>query len=361
MLDRMLYRFAIIPATRRGLLRLRDADAWMLQRPDWGRGRIDPFNPVKYTILKQPVDTTIGHSDMVPLWNLKRTRVRVSLGRLEHEPAGGRLVVRAGRWGHDEVGRSRLPEMEQHPAGRDVQPAPGPELHQQRAAAAVPVRHQSGARGGRSHVYKAGCASCHAIGGARTGTVIPVAEVGTDRHRLDMWTPASATAYNAYGEGHAWKFSAFRTTGGYVSVPLEGLWLRAPYLHNGSVPSLVDLLEKTDRRPKLFRRGYDVYDPVARRVRVGGPGGRANRHGVRHGPARKRQRRASLRDGSLRQRQDRPHRISEDTLNDGPRTHRGAFLRAAGAPAPVHAGFSDSSRCLDCVRQDARAIASKCC
>ena len=26
------------------------------ERPDWGRGRIDPFNPVKYTILKQPID-----------------------------------------------------------------------------------------------------------------------------------------------------------------------------------------------------------------------------------------------------------------------------------------------------------------
>ena len=76
-------------------------------------------------------------------------------------------------------------------------------------------------------VYKAGCASCHAIGGDRTGKVIPLTEVGTDRHRLDMWTPASATAYNAYGEGHAWKFSGFRTTGGYVSAPLEGLWLRA--------------------------------------------------------------------------------------------------------------------------------------
>ena len=79
------------------------------------------------------------------------------------------------------------------------------------------------------------------------------------------------TAYNAYGAGHAWKFSGFRTTGGYVSVPLEGLWLRAPYLHNGSVPSLVDLLEKTDRRPKVFRRGYDVYDPVSRRLRVDRP------------------------------------------------------------------------------------------
>ena len=116
-------------------------------------------------------------------------------------------------------------------------------------------------------VYKAGCASCHAIGGARTGTVIPLAEIGTDRHRLDMWTPASATAYNAYGEGHAWKFSAFRTTGGYVSVPLEGLWLRAPYLHNGSVPTLTDLLEKTAQRPHAILARVRRVRSRARRLR----------------------------------------------------------------------------------------------
>jgi hypothetical protein len=40
------------------------------------------------------------------------------------------------------------------------------------------------------------------------------------------------------------------------------VWLRAPYLHNGSVPSLTDLLEPPDRRPQKFRRGYDVYDPA---------------------------------------------------------------------------------------------------
>ena len=36
--------------------------------PDWGRGRIDPFNPVKFGILKQPVDTTdrqLGHGAAV--------------------------------------------------------------------------------------------------------------------------------------------------------------------------------------------------------------------------------------------------------------------------------------------------------
>jgi hypothetical protein len=43
---------------------------------------------------------------------------------------------------------------------------------------------------------------------------------------------------------------------------MDGIWLRAPYLHNGSVPNMHDLLEPAERRTKIFYRGYDVYDPV---------------------------------------------------------------------------------------------------
>jgi hypothetical protein len=61
-------------------------------------------------------------------------------------------------------------------------------------------------------------------------------------------------------EGHGWKFSRFRKTDGYANVPLDGLWLRAPYLHNGSVPTLRDLLNPPEQRPVVFVRGFDVYD-----------------------------------------------------------------------------------------------------
>src|SRR3546814_16743752 len=44
-------------------------------------------------------------------------------------------------------------------------------------------------------------------------------------------------------------------------MPLDGLWLRAPYLHNGSVPTLRDLFKPAAARPKAFWRGDDVYDP----------------------------------------------------------------------------------------------------
>ena len=49
---------------------------------------------------------------------------------------------------------------------------------------------------------------------------------------------------------------------GYIAAFLDGVWLRAPYLHNGSVPTLRDMLKPVAERPKVFYRGYDVYDAV---------------------------------------------------------------------------------------------------
>ena len=48
---------------------------------------------------------------------------------------------------------------------------------------------------------------------------------------------------------------------GYQAMPLDGIWMRAPYLHNGSVPTLRDLLEPEEKRSKTFYRGCDLYDP----------------------------------------------------------------------------------------------------
>jgi cytochrome c peroxidase len=76
-----------------------------------------------------------------------------------------------------------------------------------------------------------------------------------------MWTQAAADTYNQFAEGFDWDFDQLQKTDGYVAVSLDGLWLRAPYLHNGSVPSLKDLLKKPSDRPNVFYRGYDVYDP----------------------------------------------------------------------------------------------------
>jgi hypothetical protein len=72
-LDRVLYRFFLIPITRKTLLKQGETFAWTKQhdRPPWGPGRIDPFNPVKFDMLGLADDGTIGNSDMLAIWNLR--------------------------------------------------------------------------------------------------------------------------------------------------------------------------------------------------------------------------------------------------------------------------------------------------
>jgi hypothetical protein len=49
---------------------------------------------------------------------------------------------------------------------------------------------------------------------------------------------------------------------GYKFRPLTGIWATAPFLHNGSVPTLYDLLLPPSDRPKSFYVGTREFDPV---------------------------------------------------------------------------------------------------
>lgn len=65
---------------------------------------------------------------------------------------------------------------------------------------------------------------------------------------------------------------ALRTLGGYTAQPLHGVWASGPYFHNGSVPTLWDVLKPSDRpavwlrqqvpaseaSPKMGDRGFDT-------------------------------------------------------------------------------------------------------
>ena len=44
-------------------------------------------------------------------------------------------------------------------------------------------------------------------------------------------------------------------TARYKARPLNGIWATAPYLHNGSVPTLYDLLNPPNQRPSTFTSG----------------------------------------------------------------------------------------------------------
>ncbi len=48
----------------------------------------------------------------------------------------------------------------------------------------------------------------------------------------------------------------------YKARPLAGVWATPPFLHNGSVPSVYQLLSPQDERQRTFYRGTFEYDPV---------------------------------------------------------------------------------------------------
>ncbi|MFP6762192.1 MAG: hypothetical protein VB858_01200, partial [Planctomycetaceae bacterium] len=52
-------------------------------------------------------------------------------------------------------------------------------------------------------------------------------------------------------------------TGGpvYPARPLAGVWSTAPFLHNGSVPTIYHLLLPADQRPRTFYVGSREFDP----------------------------------------------------------------------------------------------------
>jgi hypothetical protein len=49
---------------------------------------------------------------------------------------------------------------------------------------------------------------------------------------------------------------------GYKARPLHGIWATAPFLHNGSVPNLYELLSPYNERSKTFDVGSYMFDPV---------------------------------------------------------------------------------------------------
>jgi len=118
------------------------------------------------------------------------------------------------------------------------------------------------------------CARCHGTYGDNPtypNKVIALEEIGTDRTRYDNIGQRFGDAYNA--SWFAWETTEHwftpgrpvQPTRGYQAPPLDGIWATAPYFHNGSVPTLMGVLN-SQTRPVRFTRSFRTtrndYDPV---------------------------------------------------------------------------------------------------
>jgi len=123
------------------------------------------------------------------------------------------------------------------------------------------VDHELAAKGEK--LFRANCSECHGTYGEKwtyPNRIIPLKEIGTDPKRHQGIEAKFGDEYNRSWfakEGRGWFMDGYPllATKGYQAPPLDGIWATAPYLHNGSVPTLYHVL-KSDARPKLYTRSF---------------------------------------------------------------------------------------------------------
>jgi hypothetical protein len=253
-IERFIYENIAIYRTRDALIN-QGKQLELLRAHRWGAGRVDTFNPYKalkfnFPMERLPADELIGAADLPSIWNQEpRARLRMQL----HWDGNNTMVEERNKSAALGAGVTPttidLPRLKRIEDWLRVLPAPKYpfSVDQEWAAKGEPI-------------YRQYCAACHAFDGAKVGTVTPIDEIGTDPYRLDSYTYEFLSNQNTLYAGYPWRFKNFRKTNGYSNQPLDGIWLRAPYLHNGSVPTIRDLLEPVEKRPAKFYRGYDVFD-----------------------------------------------------------------------------------------------------
>jgi len=90
--------------------------------------------------------------------------------------------------------------------------------------------------------------------------IVSLSNVGTDPMRLDLENGYQTALDFLVKSWVALDFkNSVNSPTGYLAPPLIGIWATAPYLHNGSVPTLEDLLNP-GRRPLVWEKSADPDD-----------------------------------------------------------------------------------------------------
>ena len=279
-IDRMIYKYLLIPITKQRLIEQGRGFDWANSRPPWGPGRDAPMNLTKFNLLHMQLDDSIDHTDFPAIWNLNarmqasrswpeqdyaRTADLPKLGiapdrlmlmNLAGDTTSIRSVLIDSALGlqaqNSAFFRERMADIEAW-----LRALPPPKL-----PVAQTAEEQGLIPAGRT-LFDAHCATCHKTGeNNRMGTIVPLEEIGTDPERARSWSRVAADGTNKIVAQLGIQRTPMSKPDriGYIAVPLHGLWLRAPYLHNGSVPTVAALLQPAACRPPVFYRGYDLLD-----------------------------------------------------------------------------------------------------
>jgi len=248
-IEKQFYRFAIVPMAKKAFSSQGLQYSWQKLRPQQGPGRTDTFNPTKMVVFGFPDDSTIGTVDLPQVWNQK-PRESMYLhwdgnnNNIRERNYAAAMAVGATPDSVLPANFTRVTDWL-----LTLQPPKWP----------FALDREKAQRG--EAIWQSECASCHSFGQPKTGQVTTsIEEIGTDPYRLDSFTLGLVDKFHEFKKP-PFDFEAYRKTQSYSNTPTDGIWMRAPYLHNGSVPSLWELLQRPEQRTRVFYRGSNVYDP----------------------------------------------------------------------------------------------------
>lgn len=111
-------------------------------------------------------------------------------------------------------------------------------------------------------VFRETCARCHGTygpDGEYPNQLVPLDDVDTDAMLVDAETEFAQRFIDWFAASFWGQKSRLEQHRGYIAPPLDGIWATAPYLHNGSVPTLAALLESSTR-PQYWTRSFSSTD-----------------------------------------------------------------------------------------------------
>ena len=82
-------------------------------------------------------------------------------------------------------------------------------------------------------------------------------KVRQNRYKAENIPESKWAEYDGFG-----RKDLVRSPCGYKARPLHGIWATAPFLHNGSVPNLYELLSPYAERSSKFKTGSYMFDPI---------------------------------------------------------------------------------------------------
>jgi mono/diheme cytochrome c family protein len=107
-------------------------------------------------------------------------------------------------------------------------------------------------------VFAEHCSECHGTygeDGVYPNQLVPIDVVGTDRVLVEGESEFAGRFVEWFEQSFWGETSRMEPTNGYIAPPLDGVWATAPFLHNGSVPTLEALLDST-KRPTYWTRSF---------------------------------------------------------------------------------------------------------